>query len=79
MQHGSILLERSPHAAEFSGIRELTGVLLDAAALSAEVGSAIVEVLGTEARPAVLDAAEDRRAHELEAYRYATIRWRNRQ
>jgi lipoate-protein ligase A len=76
LQHGSVLLERSPHAAEFPGLRELTGVEPDRAKLSAEVGAAFAAALAVPAEPAVLSPDELSRARDLEQTRYSTLRWR---
>ena len=75
LQHGSILLERSPHAAEFSGIAELTGIALDRFQLGEQVGVAIANVVGGRAERSGLDDLEQRRASELARDRYSTLRW----
>lgn len=75
LQHGSILLERSPHAAEFPGIADLTGIALDRFQLGEQVGAAIANVVGSRAERSGLDDSEQRRASELERERYSTLRW----
>jgi len=76
LQHGSILLERSPHAPDFSGLRELTGTDLNRDRLSGEVGSALATTLAVPVTPAQLSPDELTRARELEQTRYSTLRWR---
>ena len=78
LQHGSILLARSPHAADFPGITELTSIKLNRTALSEQVGAAIVDALGGGFGHSKLDDNEKSRATELEHTRYATLRWRDR-
>lgn len=76
LQHGSILLELSPHAPDFPGIGELTGVRLDPIALSRQVGTAITQAFGAQSEPAELTAAEHDAAQALERTRYNSLRWR---
>ena len=76
LQHGSLLLERSPHAAEFSGLRDLTGADLKPSQLSAGIGGALAALLAAPAEPAQLSPDESARARELKRTRYRTLRWR---
>lgn len=75
LQHGSVLLERSPHAPDFPGIAELTGIRLDPPALSRQVGAAIAQALDADLEPAELSVAEHDAAQALERTRYSSIRW----
>ncbi|MBL8851833.1 MAG: lipoate--protein ligase family protein [Planctomycetaceae bacterium] len=74
LQHGSVLLERSPHAPEFSGLRELTGVTFDPEPFSVEVGSALATTLGEHAEGG-LEPDELDRAATLQRKRYFALRW----
>lgn len=76
LQHGSLLLERSPHAPDFSGLRELTGLDLNPSQLSVEIGEALATSLAAPAVPAHFTASESARAEELARTRYSTLRWR---
>jgi lipoate-protein ligase A len=76
LQHGSVLLERSPHATEFPGLCELTGINLDRAALSTELSTAVADAMGSKFTSSALTAAESKLAGELQAARYSTLRWR---
>jgi len=78
LQHGSLLLERSPHAPDFPGLHELTGIHLDRAALAAELGAAIAAVMDATCTAVTLSATELNRAAELQSTRYHTLRWRPR-
>lgn len=44
LQHGSILLERSPHAPDFPGIRELTGIALTGSLLVPHLSEAFLKL-----------------------------------
>lgn len=78
LQHGSILLSRSPHAPEFPGICDLADAWLDSAPFGSCVGRAIVAALGAEAAvTGEIDADELRRAELLERERYRTLRWQS--
>ena len=70
LQHGSILLQQSPHAPEFPGIHELCGVELPAAALAEACGRRIALQLGGDWRKSELSPAEHERVAELIATRY---------
>lgn len=48
LQHGSLLLRQSSHAAEFPGIQELTGVDLEESQLASELKESISERLNLE-------------------------------
>ena len=78
LQHGSVLLERSPHAPEFSGVRELAYVELDPAELSVEIGTALTKALGEHAGVG-LDPGELELAATLQRERYSALRWERRQ
>jgi lipoate-protein ligase A len=80
LQHGSIIIERSPHAPEIPGLRDLPNGLREEPASSSRLdqledrlGTAIAETLGTVQRIDVWpDKATDRIA-ELEASRYRSL------
>jgi lipoate-protein ligase A len=76
LQHGSVLIERSPHAPEFPGLRELTGVELIPGQLGDEIGAALGGALAGSIESAPLSPDEFVRARELERTRYSTLRWR---
>jgi len=75
MQHGSILLRRSPHAPALPGIVDLSAKNI----AEAELESAIIQALGKETgwtfEPADWTAGEQATAHELECTKYATRDW----
>jgi lipoate-protein ligase A len=52
LQHGSVLLGRSPAAPELPGVNDLTGLALDPAGWSEALRRRIPEALGFAARPA---------------------------
>jgi lipoyl(octanoyl) transferase len=82
LQHGSILLEHSPHAPQIPGICDLTDALRSDASssnrfdeLEAQLGAAIAKTLGPvqQIDEWPLDAAT--RIAELERDRYRSLRW----
>jgi lipoyl(octanoyl) transferase len=77
LQHGSLLLERSPHAPDFPGIAELAGIHLDRSAFSHQFGAAIAATLGKSATLSDLAPQEHSLARSLELDRYRSIRWRS--
>jgi lipoyl(octanoyl) transferase len=78
LQHGSILLERSPHAPEFSGVRELASVELEPEKLSVEIGAALTKALGATVEGGGIDPGELDRAATLQGERYSALRWERR-
>lgn len=75
LQHGSILLERSPHAPEFPGVRELAGVILPAKPLAQACGRRLADELCGSCDDAGLTTEELQRAETLAADKYAAINW----
>ena len=75
LQHGSLLLARSPAAPELDGLKELTGKALDAEefiqAWLEELGS----VLGVAWRREALAEGHRRRAAALLAEKYSAAAW----
>lgn len=78
VQHGSVLLRRSPHAPEFPGILDL----VEDATVSVEAAAALADAVGSLAgEPAIepsLSPCERRRAAELERTRYRALDWKHR-
>lgn len=66
LQHGSLLLERSPVAPEYPGLLDLTGLVVDDA-FCAALANATASVLGGRGERASLTPAEWLRACELTA------------
>jgi lipoate-protein ligase A len=75
MQHGSILLQRSPFAPELPGIAELAGVTVEVAKLQPAIVSALEAETGWTFEAADWTADERRAAAELERDKYATREW----
>lgn len=76
LQHGSLLLRRSPHAEEYPGLCDLTGKELSHDRLAEQLGRRIAEVLGGEWIHATLSAEERERAEWLANEKYATLDWK---
>jgi lipoyl(octanoyl) transferase len=75
MQHGSILLSRSPHAPILPGIAELAGVTIGGDALVRGIVTELTDQTGWAFEPADWTDAERRRAAEVEREKYATAAW----
>jgi lipoyl(octanoyl) transferase len=75
MQHGSILLHRSPHAPVLPGIAELAGVTIDGDALVRGVAAELTAQTGWAFEPADWTAAERRLAAEIEREKYGAAAW----
>ena len=75
MQHGSILLRRSPHAPNLPGIAELSGVNLEGQEL---VEACVVEFAtetGWTIQPSNWSDAERALADELNRTKYSAAEW----
>ncbi len=75
LQHGSILLARSPFAPEFPGLAELTGVQISPDQLADTLIEALADELGVEMQAASLPVSVLSRAQELLAAKYAHPHW----
>jgi lipoate-protein ligase A len=74
LQHGSVLLECSPHAPGFPGLRELAGVHLNREALSCQFGPALAGSLPLPFESGSLSSEELAQAGELERTHYRHVR-----
>jgi lipoate-protein ligase A len=70
LQHGSVLLRRSPAAPELPGLEDIAGVALSAAQLSAAWLATLAGRLPIAPQPGLLTEAERRRAAKLVEGRY---------
>src|SRR5262245_45112427 len=75
MQHGSILLRRSPHAPALPGISELSGVSIGPSDLERAIVQSLCSETGWSFEPDDWTAAEQLVAMELERTKYATRDW----
>ena len=75
MQHGSILLRRSPHAPQLPGIVDLTDVNLEGPELVDAIVAAFGRETGWLVRLEAWTEEESRQADELEHNKYATVEW----
>jgi lipoate-protein ligase A len=75
LQHGSILLRRSPHAPELPGIADLSGVTVEGPALEWAIVADLAKETGWTFEPADWTADERQWAAELERDKYATAAW----
>jgi lipoate-protein ligase A len=75
LQHGSILLRRSPHAPELPGIAELSGVTVEVPALGPAIVRELAADTGWTFEPADWTDDERRWATELERDKYANAAW----
>jgi lipoate-protein ligase A len=78
LQHGSVLLERSPAAPELPGWRELTGVPVSFAALANEFPRRFSAELAIEIAPTSLPATTCDAARRIELAKYANWAWTTR-
>jgi lipoyl(octanoyl) transferase len=78
LQHGSILLVASPHAPHLAGVRELTGVATDPAALAGELARAFTRMTGWALAPMDWPAAVRDRVAALAAEKYRQPAWNDR-
>lgn len=75
MQHGSILLARSPFTPALPGIADLTGRHLSAQEVAAAVAEEFVRSTGCDLEPAGWTDGEYRRIEELMVTKYADTSW----
>jgi lipoyl(octanoyl) transferase len=75
LQHGAILLARSPHTPALAGIRELTGRNVDAIQVVDAVGKAFAETMTARLVEGTLSSAEGARLDELRINRYGKAPW----
>jgi lipoyl(octanoyl) transferase len=75
MQHGSILLRRSPRAPALPGIADLSGNDIAEAELERAIVQALRKETGWTFEPAGWTAEEQAAANELERTKYATRDW----
>lgn len=78
MQHGSILLAASPWTPQLPGIRELTGVTLDAETLSAAVVAQLTKQFGWQVVASEWSPSERQRIEELAIGKYAQSAWNDK-
>jgi lipoate-protein ligase A len=78
LQHGSVLLERSPQAPELPGIKELTGVYLDPAELAAILARALADRLAVTLEPSTLTELELRVARQVDQGKFRENSWTNK-
>jgi len=75
VQHGSIIVDRSPHAPEISGLNDLSPLPLRYDELIAALTEEIARRLGVSFGRTALTPEEERRAHEIQAARYGHASW----
>jgi lipoate-protein ligase A len=75
MQHGSIILERSPHAPALSGIRELGGKRVAADGLAGRLAVAFEKETGWEMRRGEWMKEDERRIDDVVCEKYAAVAW----
>ena len=78
LQHGSLLLARSPHAPELPGIAELTGVRLAPREFATRWGQTLGVELGCVFSPVLLDPQVVATAEVLEESKFASTAWNAR-
>ena len=75
MQHGSILLHRSPHAPALPGICDLAGREIDPGTLEQAIVNELAKATGWAFEPDDWSESERAAAAELERNKYATKEW----
>ena len=75
MQHGSILLRKSPHAPALPGIRELSGIDLAIPELERAIVAELAKETGWTFEPGDWSDDERRAAAELEREKYGATEW----
>lgn len=78
LQHGSLILQTSSAAPEISGLKQATGVELDARQIIEPWVTRLRERLGLDVASDQLTDVELNRARHLETSRYATEAWNRR-
>jgi lipoate-protein ligase A len=75
LQHGSLLVARSPAAPELPGWEDLTGAPMPLEALVADLVCRLGTLLGAESTPTEIPAAIREKAEENEKNRYSCRSW----
>jgi lipoate-protein ligase A len=75
LQHGAVLLARSPHAPSLPGIRELSGRDLGVEAVCTAVAHAFTRLTGWELVPSEWTTAERQRVQALAEEKYSQDDW----
>jgi lipoate-protein ligase A len=78
LQHGSLLLEKSPAAPELAGIRDLTGPDIAIREIAATVGVRLKDALGGQFVESPLPRELESKAHELTNTKYGSPAWTKR-
>jgi lipoate-protein ligase A len=75
IQHGSLLLSKSEFTPELPGLKEQSGVEVDAQRLIDGVRQQLEETLGITFVADETSANEQTRAHEIEAEKFGSAQW----
>ena len=78
LQHGSVLLERSPHAPELPGIADLTEGNVGYESLTLAFTREVAKTMNLSLHEAVTSSEENEMAAELESTKYAGTAWTHR-
>jgi lipoate-protein ligase A len=78
LQHGSVLLARSPAAPELLGYCDLSGTTITASTLVSTFSTVIGQVLGARVEPDVLPASVSSMAQQIGRDKYASRTWTHR-
>ncbi len=78
LQHGSLLVQASPHATELPGIIELTGLSPSMGEIADRFTEHVQGALSLEFIDQQLGDAELRRANEIAASRFGSTKWTSR-
>lgn len=78
LQHGSVLLVKSPFAPELPGISDLTGQQIEPSELSARWTDCLSDELGLSMKPHPITSAEANIANRAAAEKFASSPWTNR-
>ncbi|GAA5506674.1 octanoyltransferase LipM [Novipirellula caenicola] len=75
LQHGSILMDVSPHSPELPGVVSLTPQKISLQELSTELTSAMAEAFGMKFVKFALDETLIERSHQIQASRFGQVDW----
>jgi lipoate-protein ligase A len=75
LQHGAVLLKRSPHAPALQGILDLTGIALDGDELASEISRSWMCHSGSTLETSPWSVEEERRIEALRSNRYTDVVW----
>lgn len=78
LQHGSLLLQRSPAAPELPGIEELSDLTLNGEEMAGAVSNRLAESLGGRLGQAKLPPEMESKIEELANNKYGSASWTNR-